>query len=783
MNTNHKRRSVVAKCAMSIVLVVAVLCSTIGAAPVVTKAAETYPYAYTIRNFLSDYQYVAKGDMTLANHTVGGVVSGGNISLGTFGEAMVMPSYARHVVRTGDLNATKYEGIPAGYASNTFYYETMAQDAIPGYMRDKFVQGKFVDVNEAFENICSESVQMAQEPAATPERVGNTIVVDFSKADHYKIDASMLQRGGMDMVDIVGIQSVDDFTKREYRISFTGIGDQTVFFDYMWTSNTMYDYFVRFTLNGACFEQVMKQISFENYSGSQYVNAGMKLITNLPDARRVSMNGLSGHFVAPRANVSIDGGGIEGGVIAESLYVNAEGHFYPYNPVGAPRDVAVAAAAPLEIVETNVDKAIVIVNQTIVVDMIKDQDGKFVVVNTENADFQWQVKNPVTGVWTNISGAVTPELVPGEELEGKEIRCEVTGKNGYVGVVYDNSIVRALPPIEKAKTDVTITIEAEDDFEYELRDPEGTVVIPWVKPEGRDSITFTELTPDTEYKVVKRTPGEPRTESDPTTIRTTVSDRRDVPAPIMVTAPPVMETAAPAQETATPVPATAAPATAAPATAAPVQETAAPVQPEESAQEPERVSKNSVELKIPTIVMKKVMGHKMKFKIKLLNLKGAKVSCESKNTKIATINKKGLVKTKKKNGKCKLVINVTKGSRRIQYVVKLVVRKNCKKNFSLYKYKTTYKDPSVSLYKLVPRDKKYKIKLLHIDKDAKVVYKSSNKKVATVSKKGKVIPKKNGRADVTITITQNGVKYRYFVVVRVTENDVESNTSYLKVIK
>ena len=201
------------------------------------------------------------------------------------------------------------------------------------------------------------------------------------------------------------------------------------------------------------------------------------------------------------------------------------------------------------------------------------------------------------------------------------------------------------------------------------------------------------------------------------------------------------------------------------------------------APEDQTVSKNSIELKIPTIVMKKIMAPKMKFRIKLLNQKGAKVRCSSSNKKIATIDKKGLVKTKKKLGKAKLVINVTKGKKKIQYIVKLVVRTTIKKNYSLYKYKTSYKYPSVSLYKLLPKGKTYKIQLLHLNKTAKVTYKSNKPSVAKVNKKGKVTPIKNGRADVTVTIVQNGITYKYFVVVRVTQKGVESNTSYLKVIK
>ncbi len=1339
------------KTIVSFVVLVAMMASVVGVNPTSVKAVTprtaTYPYAYTIRNFLSDYQYVAKGDLVSTNHTVGGVVSGGNLTLGSFGEAMIMPGYAKHVISTGNLNVTKYEGVPSGYACNTFYYDTMENGAVPNYLSDNFIKGEYINVVDAYTSLDAESAQMANHAEATPTISGDTLIVDFSKASSYRIDASLLEKNGTSKVNMIGVDSVDEFIDKEYSISFTGIGDNSLYLDYVWGSNKGYDYYVHLLFHGNKFEQEMKKISTENYAGSQFANSGMKFITNVPDATELVANGLSGHLVAPKAAVTITGGDFEGGVIAGSVSANVEGHFYPYYKIGSARvnagsevelediggkiiisqrecstlkenlkydytvkpgtkaylesldtkdtiyyyvdttgsskalttseldgksftlydpsnppvlgegktviyekviddknkdryvyvnsealavkpakeivetkvdlesvyvgepveiiqikdiedqmlivspenatfqwqvydettstwknipgansyvftpdetleaqkircevkgtngytgtatdesvvralspvpvgrtdtsitieaedgfeyqildkdgnviqtwvedgesddadstdntitfdgltpsteydivkrkvdtpeteshetnaktittivkaelfpavvpvgdtmtligiedvngksvevntenatyqwqvfdegsgtwnDISGATSityvpdaskdgkqvrcevtgintytgtayaqgtvqSPKEIVETNVDKEAVYIGQPIVVDTIKDKDGNLVTVNTENADFQWQVYDEETGTWKDIPGQTTASYTPDDSVEGEQVRCEVTGKNDYTGVVTDNSIVKAnkpvpvdatdttitieaeedfeyklvdkngtviqdwvkdgdsedadqqnntitfdgltpsteynvykrkenvpetesleataatvqlivlatlspevsavgnvvtlsyiedvqgnpvtvnttnatyqwqakvgdvwtdvsgataitftvpenfegkeirchvtgintyggeayaqgvvkaLPPVGQVKTGSSITIEAEEDFEYEIRKPDGTVVISWTKPNGKTTITFDGLTPETEYDIVKRTPGLPKTESDVTTIKTAKpgetiviggkpgttpmpSGTPAISAPGVSSSPNGIQTP---QATATPNPNV-------------MYDPEDPTAP--------FIKKDSIELKIPTIVMKKVMGPKMKFKIKLLNQKGARVRCESSNKKLATINKKGLVKTKKKTGKCKLIINVSKGERRIQYIVNLVVRKSCKKNYSLYKYKTSYKSPSVSLYKLIPMGKKYKVQLKHLSKDAKVSYKSSKPGIATVNKKGKVTPKKNGRADITINIKQNGVTYRYFVVVRVTQEGVESNTSYLKVIK
>lgn len=965
------------------VMVFAILCSMAEVAVVDVKAAETltvYPYCYSIRNFLSDYQYVAKGDLNLKNHTVGGVVSGGNLTLGHFGEGMVMPGYANHIVKTGNLNTTKYDGVPQEAVTNTVYYNTMAQNAIPDYLQGNFVKGEFVKINEAFATLYNEADQLAQAAQGIYYKSGNTLNIDLSKADSYRIPAEALEKNGTTTVNLIGVDSVDEFTDKEYSISFTGIHDSSLYLDYVWGTNRGYDYYVHITFNGKKFEQEMKKISVNNYAAGQFVNSGMKFITNLPDARgTVVANGLSGHLVAPHSELTVTGGGFEGGIIAGSVSGDVEGHFYPYYKIGESRpddggivyperiggkiiiskrectalkseleyryavkpgtraylealdtkdaisyyidtnggNVSLTAAeldqktftpydpvnppvltgdkivvyekvtddrdenryiyvnsevfivkTPSQIIETTVDKPAVYVGEGIRINTILDQDRDRLIVSDENADFQWQYYDEVENRWKDIEGKNQPEFRPDETLEGKRIQCVVEGKNGYTGTVSDESIVKALPPSVTEFSETTITIEAEEGFEYEIRDKEGRPVVPWVQDGGTvdgnpnpGKITFEGLAPSTEYDLVKRKKDVSETESFSTHQSTIISiikadlnletarpgetvmvkqitdvnqasvpvdqknatyqwqvkdetgewkdiagatqssfvpdasyDGRDIRCKVTGIWQYVGEAYAQgsvkqaAEPGTTPEGGSMPGMTAAPAaSAAPVPAGSVTAKPKpktgDSSGDGEPVRKGSVELKIPTIVMKKVMGPKMKFRIKLLNHQKGKIKFSSSNKKIATIDKTGLVKTKNKTGKCTLVINVSKGNHKIQYIVNLVVRKSCKKNYSLYKYNTAYKYPSVSLYKLVPKGKTYKIKLRHLSKNAKVVYKSNKNKIASVTKKGKVISHKNGRADITVTVEQNGVTYKYFVVVRVTQQGVESNTSYLKVIR
>ena len=108
--------------------------------------------------------------------------------------------------------------------------------------------------------------------------------------------------------------------------------------------------------------------------------------------------------------------------------------------------------------------------------------------------------------------------------------------------------------------------------------------------------------------------------------------------------------------------------------------------------------------------------------------------------------------------------------------------KNVKKNYSLSKFKTKYKEaPSIALYKKLEKGKKWKVKMTHI-KNAKITFRSSNKKVATVSKDGIVRGKRAGNTRITITVANGGVIDQYYVVLRVIQKGVRTDMSYLKEI-
>ncbi len=70
--------------------------------------------------------------------------------------------------------------------------------------------------------------------------------------------------------------------------------------------------------------------------GDQLNLEGMKLIWNFPDAENIiTMTSLGGHVVAPKGDVHVPGGNLEGGVIAANINdEGSEAHFYAYNEFG-----------------------------------------------------------------------------------------------------------------------------------------------------------------------------------------------------------------------------------------------------------------------------------------------------------------------------------------------------------------------------------------------------------------------------------------------------------------
>ncbi|BBF41459.1 alpha-L-arabinofuranosidase II precursor [Lachnospiraceae bacterium KM106-2] len=144
----------------------------------------------------------------------------------------------------------------------------------------------------------------------------------------------------------------------------------------------------------------------------------------------------------------------------------------------------------------------------------------------------------------------------------------------------------------------------------------------------------------------------------------------------------------------------------------------------------------------PVLLLKKSTlyinrNHKQKIGIKK-NTTKQKLVYKSSNKKIATVSSKGVI-TAKKQGTVRITVRTKNGS--IKKKVKVII-----KELSIKKAKVTLK-----------KGKHYKIAIKKNTTKQKLSYRSSNKKIATVTKKGVVTGKKAGK--ITITISSKDKRY------------------------
>ena len=155
-------------------------------------------------------------------------------------------------------------------------------------------------------------------------------------------------------------------------------------------------------------------------------------------------------------------------------------------------------------------------------------------------------------------------------------------------------------------------------------------------------------------------------------------------------------------------------------------------------------------------------GKKVKLKTTVKKLKNKNVKFKSNNPKIARVTAKGIVKGLE-NGKTKIVVS-SKSNPKIKKIIKVVVYKKAVKKIKLNKTKVGL--TSGQQFKLVAKisPKKNVSKVLS--------YKSSNKKVVTVSKKGIIKAVVAGTAKIKVMST-DGSKKKATCKVRVKEVPVE----------
>lgn len=181
----------------------------------------------------------------------------------------------------------------------------------------------------------------------------------------------------------------------------------------------------------------------------------------------------------------------------------------------------------------------------------------------------------------------------------------------------------------------------------------------------------------------------------------------------------------------------------------------------------EQLLKMAKKYKVPGFKVIKFMQKKSKAKLKLIKCKGATIVCTSTNSKVATVNKKGVISAKKP-GRATLTFTAIKGKYTNRLVIDVRVKKKFKNAKELTKFKSNViKTPTVLVAKKRLLKKSSKIQVYDLEKSSKVKFTPINKKILTINKKGKYTGKKKGSTLVKVTINQNKKVYLLYVYVTI----------------
>lgn len=242
----------------------------------------------------------------------------------SFGNGAVTPSFINKIDQaTAAFGVYKFDG------SNDVLYYVDGVEKLQNWgssLKTVKSDGKYIDFDAAFTAVekQSEALAAAGKTLSTADVSNGVINVDFTDdVKNITIPFSLFKTNNSLNLTENGMPiNVEKFKNTAYTISVVGVGDETVGVNF----------------NGGVGNlpgNAIKAIS-GGLEGDQLNLEGMKLIWNFPDAENIiTMTSLGGHVVAPKGDVHVPGGNLEGGVIAASINdEGSEAHFYAYNQLG-----------------------------------------------------------------------------------------------------------------------------------------------------------------------------------------------------------------------------------------------------------------------------------------------------------------------------------------------------------------------------------------------------------------------------------------------------------------
>lgn len=196
------------------------------------------------------------------------------------------------------------------------------------------------------------------------------------------------------------------------------------------------------------------------------------------------------------------------------------------------------------------------------------------------------------------------------------------------------------------------------------------------------------------------------------------------------------------------------------------------------------VTDNNVKQSFPIFEMKKNIYKGSNFNLNLANITpNMKIELKSSNTKIAIVNQDGII-TSVNSGNCKITGCITGSTLSYNFVIDVkVVDGKGQKNLlqkKIVKVPST-NNPVLIFYKLIKKGKKVDFEIKNLNDDAIITYESSNPKVVSISKKGKIKGLKKGYSNVSINVNQDNENYIFIIQVRVMDGTEDYEMwNYLK---
>ena len=309
----------------------------------VSAASPDARYAGTgqIKDLLTEYQYVVRGDAGIYCHCVGSVAVGGIMDCNNYiGDCSQSPSYANVYKSGGITGVNNFLG-----STRDFYYGTSSVSDELMTQNGFTKNAEYMDLDSMFVSLIKQSDDLYKTNVGTqatvqemPDKDNNLkkiIQLDFSTDKVFTITKDDFIAA--DTIEFIHFD-VDDLSNNEYLINIVNVGDTDLRLDGEYGGGAATTPTTNFFIDRYPANTFLKDLD-NALMGIQCNLSGMKLIWNFPDATgNIQWNGMGGHLVAPQAYVNVTSGRFEGGIIADAVTSSGQAHYFPYNKYGVSED-------------------------------------------------------------------------------------------------------------------------------------------------------------------------------------------------------------------------------------------------------------------------------------------------------------------------------------------------------------------------------------------------------------------------------------------------------------